>query len=173
MRIWIFLAMMITTTMANALDFTFDSIDGGTLSLKEFKGSPILVVNTASRCGFTSQLRGMQKLHETYQNQGLVVLAVPSNDFNQELSSELKVKEFCELKYSTTMPMTSITRIKGAQAHPFFKWVKEEIGYVPRWNFNKILINGDGDIVASFGSSARPNSRKITSAIEALLNKTL
>ena len=173
MRIWIFLTMMITTTMANALDFTFDSIDGGTLSLKDFKGSPILVINTASRCGFTSQLRGMQKLHETYQDQGLVVLAVPSNDFNQELSSELEVKEFCDLNYSTTMPMTSITRIKGAQAHPFFQWAREKTGYVPRWNFNKILINGNGDIVASFGSSARPRGRKITSAIEALLNEKL
>ena len=173
MRIWIFLVMMITTTTANALDFTFESIDGGKLYLKDFKGSPILIVNTASRCGFTSQLRGMQKLYETYQHQGLVVLAVPSNDFNQELSSELKVKEFCELKYSTTMPMTSITRIKGAQAHPFFKWAREKAGYVPRWNFNKILLNGDGEIVASFGSSARPVSRKVTSVIETLLKENL
>ena len=87
MRLWILFAMMITASTATALDFTFENIDGGALSLSNYEGRPILVVNTASRCGFTGQLSGLQKLHETYNDQGLVVLAVPSNDFNQELGS--------------------------------------------------------------------------------------
>ena len=169
MRLWILFAMIITASTATALDFTFENIDGGALSLSNYEGRPILVVNTASRCGFTGQLSGLQKLHETYNDQGLVVLAVPSNDFNQELGSNADVKEFCELGYSTTMPMTGITKVKGPNAHPFFKWAKRSAGFVPSWNFNKLLIDQNGQIVKSFGSVARPSGRKITSEIEILL----
>ena len=169
MRLWILFAIMMTASTATALDFTFENIDGGELSLSDYKGRPILVVNTASRCGFTGQLSGLQKLHETYKDQGLVVLAVPSNDFNQELGSNSDVKEFCELGYSTTMPMTGITKVKGSNAHPFFKWAKRSAGFTPSWNFNKVLIDQNGQIVKSFGSVARPSGRKVTSEIERLL----
>ena len=169
MRLWILFAMMMISGTATALDFAFENIDGGELSLSDYKGRPILVVNTASRRGFTSQLSGLQKLHETYKDQGLVVLAVPSNDFNQELGSNVDVNEFCELGYSTTMPMTGITKVKGPNAHLFFKWAKRSAGFTPSWNFNKLLIDQNGQIVKSFGSVARPSKQRVTSEIERLL----
>ncbi len=169
MRILGFLIMVLTATSALATDFVFDSIDGGTLSLSDFRGGPILVVNSASRCGFTPQYQGLQKLHETYKDKGLTVLVVPSNDFRQELSTEEDVKEFCDLNYSLTMPMTTITSIKGATAHPFYAWLKQEHGVVPKWNFNKILLDANGNFVGNFGSITRPMSGKITKQIDKLL----
>ena len=117
---WKQLAVLIFMTLATQVaSFEFESIDGGKIDLSEFQGKPVLIVNTASRCGFTGQLEGMQKLHETYGPKGLVVLAVPSNDFRQELKSVEDVKEFCEVTYGLTLPMTDITSVKGDKAHPF------------------------------------------------------
>ena len=149
---------------------SFASIDGGTLDLSDWSGQPVLVVNTASQCGFTGQYEGLQTLYDTYREAGLVVLAVPSDDFNQELESAEEVKEFCEMTFGLDLPMTDITQVKGARAHPFYRDVKAETGFVPKWNFNKILIGPDGSVVATWGSRTRPMSLPITGAVEALLN---
>ena len=147
----------------------FRGITGGTLDLADWRGRPVLVVNTASRCGFTRQLDEMQALHERFKDRGLVVLAVPSDDFNQELSSDAAVAEFCEVNFGTTFPMTGITPLRGAQAHPFYAWLAAEHGFVPRWNFNKVLIGPDGTLRGTWGSMVRPTSRPILQAVEAAL----
>ncbi|MGV6805154.1 MAG: glutathione peroxidase [Ruegeria sp.] len=157
------------TVQAAPIDGVFPSIDGGTLSLSDWRGHPVLVVNTASQCGFTGQYAGLQNLQDKYGAQGLVVLAVPSDSFNQELASEGEVKEFCELNYDLTLPMTEITPVIGSLAHPFYKAVAAESGFVPSWNFNKILLSPSGEVVATFGATTRPESRKIRRQIEALL----
>ncbi len=148
---------------------TFESIDGGTLSLADWKGRPVLVVNTASMCGFTPQYKGLQALYDTYRDRGLVVLAVPSDDFRQEYGTEAEVKQFCELTYGLDMPMTTITHVKGGDAHPFYRRVSAETGFQPGWNFNKILVDGEGRVVATWGSTVKPESKAITEAVEALL----
>jgi glutathione peroxidase len=156
--------------MAGPPDAPFKSIDGGTLSIASYAGHPVLVVNTASFCSFTPQYAGLQELYDTYRGKGLVVLAVPSEDFNQEYGTNAEVKQFCELTYGIDMPMTEITQVTGDQAHPFFRWVKSETGFEPGWNFNKILLDGNGAVVATWGSGAKPMSGAITDRIEALLN---
>ncbi|GFE51175.1 glutathione peroxidase [Roseobacter cerasinus] len=147
----------------------FVSIDGGTLNTGDWSGQPVLVVNTASQCGFTGQYEGLQALYDTYRDRGLVVLAVPSDDFNQELGSAKEVKEFCEVTFGLDLPMADITRVKGEGAHVFYQEVAAETGFVPRWNFNKVLIGPEGEVVGTWGSSTKPQSPKITQAIEALL----
>ena len=161
------------TTMSNASQFVFKSADGGVINLEDFRGKPVLVVNTASRCGFTGQLETLQKLSDTYREEGLTVLAVPSNDFNQELATIEAVKEFCSVNYNLTLPMTEITSVRGKNAHPFFKWVKETTGFSPKWNFNKILIDPSGKVVQTFGSLTRPTSGAITREIEKYLQLEL
>jgi glutathione peroxidase len=155
---------------AGDLRGTFPSIDGGDLAIEDWRGQPVLVVNTASQCGFTGQYAGLQKIYDAYRDRGFVVLAVPSDDFNQELSSAEEVKAFCELNYGLDMPMTDITHVKGPNAHPFFKAVKAETGFEPSWNFNKILLSPDGRVVATWGSAVRPDSGKVIREIESLLN---
>jgi glutathione peroxidase len=171
-RLYILIVAIIVGFQAKAveLDAPFDSIDGGTLSLSQWSGHPVLVVNTASRCAYTKQYSGLQALYETYRDRGLVVLAVPSDDFNQELSSEEKVKEFCELQYGIDMPMTGITHVKGPDAHPFYQSLVTDANFVPRWNFNKVLIGPRGNVVKTYGSRTKPTSSKIVDDIEALLN---
>lgn len=151
------------------LGVPFDSIDGGTLSLSQWQGKPVLVVNTASQCGFTGQYRGLQDLYDRFRDRGLVVLAIPSDDFRQELATNAEVKEFCELQYGIDMPMTTITHVKGQEAHPFYKTLKDETGFEPGWNFNKVLIGPGGQVVETYGSMVRPLSNAITRQIETLL----
>ena len=148
------------------MSFTFSNIDGGTINTSEWKGKPFLVVNSASQCGFTKQYRGLQKLFDTYKNEGLIVLAVPSNDFKQELKSNSAVKDFCELDLGLDIPITEITSVKGSNAHPFFQWVKDQSGFTPKWNFNKVLISRNGELVNTYGSLTKPNSRKLIRDIE-------
>lgn len=164
-----FLIWMATIAQA-AAGFTFPSIDGGEIDLADWRGQPVLVVNTASRCGFTPQYDGLQALYDRYRDQGLVVLAVPSNDFRQELSSNEDVKDFCEVNFGLDIPMTTITPVLGPGAHPFYRWLRDEAGFAPRWNFNKVLIAPDGSLAATFGSNARPLSRPVISAITAYLD---
>ncbi len=149
--------------------FTFPSIDGGTLALDAWAGRPVLVVNTASRCAFTPQYDALQALYDQYRAQGLIVLAVPSNDFRQELASEAEVKEFCEMNFGLDLPMTEITSVRGRDAHPFYQWLAAEHGFRPQWNFNKVLLGPDGVPVATFGSRTSPTARDVTRPIEALL----
>lgn len=152
-----------------AQSFSFASIDGGTLALDDWRGRPVLVVNTASLCGFTPQYAGLQALYDRYRDRGLVVLAVPSDDFRQELDSAGEVKDFCELNYGLDLPMADITHVTGSAAHPFFRWLKDTHDFAPGWNFNKVLIGPDGAFVAGWGSVTRPESKAIVAEIEALL----
>lgn len=151
-----------------ATAFEFASIDGGELDLDAWRGRPVLVVNTASLCGFTPQYDGLQALYDRYREAGLVVLAVPSDDFRQELASGAEVKEFCALNFSLTLPMTEITHVKGAKAHPFYRWLADTEGFVPSWNFNKVLL-APGTVAETWGSRTEPTSKAITGRIEALL----
>jgi glutathione peroxidase len=149
--------------------FRFASIDGGEIDLADWRGKPVLVVNTASLCGYAGQFDGLQALHERFGPEGVLILAVPSDDFDQELASEAEVKEFCAMTFDLTLPMTEITPVKGASAHPFYAWVRDQTGFVPRWNFNKVLIAPDGSVAATFGSKTKPESAAIAGRIEALL----
>ena len=140
--------------------------------LKDFKGKPVLIVNTASYCGFTKQYNDMQELWEKYRDRGLIVLGVPSNSFNQEKSDNSAVKEFCEVNFNINFPLTEITNVKGDNAHEIYKWAKANYGKsaVPKWNFYKILINKAGKIEDTYASLTSPTSKKITKKIESLLN---
>ena len=159
-----------TTLAALELDAPFENIDGGTLAISQWAGQPVLIVNTASRCGYTSQYSDLQKLYDTYREQGLVVLTVPSDDFRQELASNEEVKEFCELQYGIDLPMTGITHVKGNRAHPFYQSLREEAGFTPRWNFNKVLLAPDGTLVKTYSAKVKPMSGSIRKEIEVLLN---
>lgn len=171
MRTWIAALGLTTLSLSSAYaeGFEFTSIDGGTLSLSEFSGGPVLIVNTASECGFTPQYEGMQTLYDTYKDQGLTVLAIPSDDFKQELGSAEEVKDFCEAQFGLTFPMTDITHVKGEQSHPFYKWVKQETGFAPKWNFFKILLDKDGKVAKTYTSFTAPTSKKMRRDVEALL----
>lgn len=149
--------------------FDFTEIDGTTLSLDDWRGQPVMVVNTASLCGFTRQYADLQALHDRYGERGLVVLAVPSDDFNQELGSDAEVAEFCEVQFGLTIPVTRITALRGPDAHPFYRWLADDHAIIPRWNFNKVLIGPEGDVQGFWGASVRPTARPIRHAIEAAL----
>jgi glutathione peroxidase len=151
-----------------AAEFRFEGLDGTPIALADFAGSPVLVVNTASRCGFVDQFGGLQALYDRYRDRGLTVIGVPSNSFYQELRSADAVKEFCEVNFAIDFPMTEITAVTGGSAHPFYAWARDQ-GAGPMWNFHKILIDGDGRIVDSFGATTPPDAPRLTSAIEALL----
>lgn len=155
--------------VAAVAGFSFPSIDGGTIDLDTFKGQPVLVVNTASLCGFAAQFDDLQALHDEYATRGLVVLAVPSDDFRQELASADAVKEFCAVNFDLTIPMTDITPVRGTAAHPFYQWLATTEGFEPNWNFNKVLLDGDGAVVATWGSVMRPTAGPVVEKIEALL----
>ena len=155
--------------------FTFKSINGeDTIKLSDFSGRAVLVVNTASRCGFTSQYNGLQSLWEKYRDRGLVVLGVPSNDFGgQEPGNEKEIQSFCTVNFNINFPMTEKQVVSGKSAHPFYIWAAQELGKLskPRWNFFKILIDGEGNAVDWFASNTAPTSSKLTAAIEGVLPK--
>jgi glutathione peroxidase len=165
------LAPVFSANNANAeIPYTiFKSIDGGIIDTNDWRGKPYLIVNTASKCGFTRQYAPLQKLYDRFHDQGLQMIAVPSDDFNQELDTDQEVKAFCELTYGIDMPMSVTTSVKGDKAHPFFKSLKEESGFVPSWNFNKILIDRNGNLAATWGSTTNPMSAKIVSAVKSSL----
>lgn len=162
------------TRAASAWEHSFEAIDGGKLDLAKYKDKVLLVVNTASFCGFTAQYSGLQKLWETYEEKGLVVIGVPSNDFGeQEPKAEGEIKSFCEGAFGVTFPLTAKYHVKGAEAHPFYKWVVAVLGpgSAPRWNFNKVLVGRNGQPVATYGSSVTPSSPQLIGAIETALQK--
>ncbi|ETX29271.1 glutathione peroxidase [Roseivivax isoporae] len=164
------LVFVLAALPALALErFTFPSIDGGKIASTDWQGRPVLVVNTASRCAFTPQYDALQALYDRYRDAGLIVLAVPSNDFRQELESAEAVKDFCELNFGLDLPMTTITAVTGPRAHPFYRWLAETEGFRPAWNFNKVLIAPDGSVAGTWGSAVRPMSEDIVGRIEALL----
>ena len=170
-------ALLLTCLIALALpmkaasvNHVFPNIDGGFLNLSDWEGQPILVVNTASECGFTGQYEGLQALYDRYKDAGLVVLAVPSDDFQQELATAEDVKHFCEIAFGLDMPMADISTVTGPDAHPFYKDVAAQTGFEPTWNFNKILIGRDGSVVRTWGAIDKPLSSPVVNAIEAQLS---
>jgi glutathione peroxidase len=162
-------ASLVVLPLAAEAGFTFASIDGGVIDLDDWAGRPVLVVNTASLCGYVGQYDGLQALHDRYAGDGVLVLAVPSDDFAQELADDAAVKEFCAVNFDLTLPMTEITPVKGAGAHPFYQWVQAQSGFVPGWNFNKVLVGPDGSVVATWGAAVPPDGRVIRTEIDALL----
>ncbi len=173
------LLMTITTEVnskeirQNAHEFTFDSIDGGTLELSKYTNKVLLIVNTASHCGFTPQYNDLQNLWDQYKDKGLIIIGVPSGDFgNQELDSNIKIKNFCKVNFNVNFPMASLSHIKGKKAHPFYKWANKQVGFTgkPRWNFHKFLVGPQGRLVDWFASTTKPTSVKIKSKIEKQLS---
>jgi len=152
-------------------DFKIESINGKFINLNEYKNKVTLLVNTASFCGFTKQYTDLQELWDKYNSKGLIVLGVPSNSFNQEKKNDEEVKEFCEVNFNISFPLSTITDVKGDNAHEIFKWAKENHGKsaVPKWNFHKILINREGKIHDTFSSFTSPTSDKLIKKIEEIL----
>jgi glutathione peroxidase len=153
-------------------DFDIKDINEETFALKNLKDKTVLLVNVASNCGFTKQYAELQELYEKYREKGLVVLAVPSNQFGgQEPGSNNEIKDFCETNFNITFPMTTKIDVKGENAHPIYLWAKENYGNVavPKWNFHKILINKQGKIEDTYSSFTKPMSKKLTSKIEEIL----
>ena len=149
-------------------DFKINSISGEQIDLGNYKNKIILVVNTASYCGFTNQYNDLQSLWEKYKSDGLIVLGVPSNSFNQEKKEDSDVKEFCDVNFNINFPLTTITEVKGENSHELFKWAEKNYGKsaVPKWNFHKILINKEGKIEDTFASFTKPMSKKLIKIIE-------
>jgi glutathione peroxidase len=154
-----------------AWDFSFPAIEGGIIDFHTFTGHALLVVNTASFCGYTYQYEGLRKLHETRAADGLAVIGVPSQDFNQESPDNATVKAFCETTYGVEFPLAGLSHVKGPSAAPFYVWVRQVASWEPNWNFNKVLIGRDGKISGTFGSGDEPEGTKLGSAITAALAK--
>lgn len=153
-------------------NFTFDGFDGKPLPLSRFKGRAVLVVNTASECGFTGQYAGLEKLWQELGPHGLTIVGVPSNDFGgQEPLQGEEIKNFCSLNYGVTFPLADRTPVVGQRAHPFYRWARESAGKdaVPRWNFHKILLSPGGDVAAAFPSQVKPGAKALAEAIKKAL----
>lgn len=159
----------------SAYDYQFKTlIDEETLPLSHFKGKVILVVNTASKCGFTSQYDGLEELYKKYKDQGLVIIGVPSNDFGgQEPGSNQEIAKFCKLNYGVSFPMASKEVISGDKAHPFYAWAKKTLGFgtAPKWNFHKYLVNRKGELIDYFNSTTSPKANNLVEAIEGVLKE--
>jgi glutathione peroxidase len=156
----------------DAYQFEFGSLDGGSLPLAAWRGHPVLVVNTASFCGYTPQYRDLEALWRRYRERGLVVLGVPSNDFGQqEPGSTAEIKQFCETSYQVDFPLTEKYRVIGGNAHPFYRWVAAQLGEAgaPRWNFHKYLIGPDGHLAGAWPSQVGPLDPPIIGEIETML----
>jgi glutathione peroxidase len=167
-----FLTRGTTGNNQTIFDFKINSINGTEINLSEFKDKSILLVNVASKCGFTKQYTDLQTLHDLYKDKGLVILGIPSNQFgNQEPSTETEIKDFCETNFNITFLMTSKYNVKGDLAHPIYLWAKESYGNssVPKWNFHKILINREGFVEDTFASFTNPMSNKIIKQIDKVL----
>jgi len=156
----------------SAYDFSFDTLQGKPYPLKDLEGRPLVVVNTASKCGFTPQYKGLEALWRDHKSSGLVVIGVPSNDFGaQEPGNAQEIASFCELNYGVDFPMMAKVHVKGPDAHPFFKWAANQGGFLaaPKWNFFKYLIGKDGELVEWFSSITGPDSGKFKAAVEKIL----
>ena len=153
----------------SAYDFTFVDIDGKNFPLSQFKGKPLLIFNSASKCGFTSQYTGIQKIHENYKNKGLIVIGVPSDNFNQEPGSEEDIKKFCMVNFNITFDLTKKNNVVGSEMHPFFKWLDDNYDARPKWNFYKFVINKDGKLENHFSSQVLPSSKKLITALDAVI----
>ena len=161
-----------TKTSANyenlAYDFEFNNIDGKIVKLSNFKNKLIVVVNVASRCGYTPQYEGLQTLWSNYKDKGLIVIGVPTNNFKQEPGNNKEIKDFCETNFGIDFILTEKTNVIGGNAHPFYKWAKNNHGIsaIPKWNFHKIIIGKNGKVIDTFASFTKPTSKKFISLIE-------
>ena len=158
-------------TSGDVYDFKFNSIDRGQIKLSDYKDKVIVIVNVASRCGYTYQYASLQKLYEEYKDEGFAVLGVPSRDFMQEYSSEEDVAEFCSTEYGVNFPMLATSKVRGPKASALYKKLIKQSGFSPSWNFNKYLISRDGSVVSTYGSKVKPDSIELTSKIEELLKR--
>ncbi len=160
----------------SAYDYSFTTLIGEKpMPLSAYRGKVLLVVNTASQCGFTKQYGGLQKLYDTYRERGLVIIGVPSNDFGeQEPGSSSEIAEFCKLNYGVTFPMTSKQVVSGDEAHPFYLWAGDTLGFGtrPKWNFHKYLVGRDGRVIDHFNSTTGPDSSSLIEAVEKALAET-
>jgi glutathione peroxidase len=162
----------IPSNMKSLYDLEINSINGDVINFSSMKGKTILLVNVASKCGFTKQYDELQKLYEKYRDKGLIIIGIPSNQFGgQEPGSETEIKDFCETNFNITFPMTSKYDVKGDKAHPIYIWAKDTYGKstVPKWNFHKILINKEGIIEDTFASFTNPLSKRIINKLEQVL----
>lgn len=153
----------------SAYDFSFRKIDGGELPLSAWRGRPLLIVNTASECGYTPQYRDLEVLWRRFRDQGFVLLGVPSNDFGgQEPGAEAEIKSFCERNYQIDFPLAAKEQVIGRSAHPFYRWIASELGEdgAPRWNFHKYLIGREGAIVGAWPARVSPGDPTIVGEIE-------
>jgi glutathione peroxidase len=168
-----FTASAAETPTKNAYDFSFHTLIGAKpLPLSSYKGKVLLIVNTASHCGFTKQYEGLEKLYTRYKDKGLVVMGVPSNDFGgQEPGSSEEIATFCKLNYGVSFPMTAKEIVSGDDAHPFYQYAKKTLGFgtAPKWNFHKYLVNRNGIVIDHFNSTTSPDSAGIVRAIEKAL----
>ena len=155
-----------------AYEYEFNGIDGNKIKLEDFKDKVIVIVNVASRCGYTPQYEDLQELWSNYKERNLVVIGVPTNNFKQEPGSNKQIKDFCETNFGINFPMTEKINVIGNDAHPFYKWAKNNhgIGAIPKWNFHKILIDRNGKVFDTFASFTNPMSGKILKAVEKVLN---
>ena len=149
-------------------DFEFNGIDGNKIELSNFKNKVLVVVNVASRCGYTPQYEGLQMLWSNYKNKNLVVIGVPTNNFKQEPGNNKEIKDFCETNFGINFPMTEKISVIGKDAHPFYKWAKKNhgIGAIPKWNFHKIVVGKNGKVIDTFASFTKPTSDKFLNLIE-------
>ena len=153
----------------SAYDFTFVDIDGKNFPLSQFKGKPLLIFNSASKCGFTSQYTGIQKIHENYKNKDLIVIGIPSDNFHQEPGSEEDIKKFCMVNFNITFDLTKKNNVVGSEVHPFFEWLDKNYNAKPKWNFYKFVINKDGKLENHFSSTIVPSSNKLISALDKVI----
>tara|TARA_X000000368_G_C23029840_1_gene711976 strand:- start:308 stop:853 length:546 start_codon:yes stop_codon:yes gene_type:complete len=151
-----------------AYDFEFNSIEGNKIRLSDYKNNVLVVVNVASRCGYTPQYNDLQSLWANYKDKNLVIIGVPTNNFKQEPGTNKEIKDFCETNFGISFPMTEKINVIGGNAHPFYKWAKKNygIGAIPKWNFHKIIIGKDGKVVETFSSFTKPTSKKFINLVE-------
>jgi glutathione peroxidase len=151
----------------SAFDFNMTTIDGKPMPFSQYKGKVLLVVNTASMCGYTPQYEGLQALQDKYKAQGFTVIGVPSSDFDQELESDKEIKTFCESKFGIKFPMSTKSVVTGEKATPFYRWAASSLGSdkTPKWNFHKYLVGRDGKLIAAYPSKVTPESPELTSAV--------
>ena len=154
-----------------AYNFKFNGIDGNQINLADYQNKVLVVVNVASRCGFTPQYSDLQKVWEDYKDKNVVIIGVPTNNFKQEPGSNKEIKDFCETNFNINFPMTEKIDVIGKNAHPFFKWARENYGNsaIPKWNFHKIIVGKDGKVANTFSSITKPSSEKFKKAIEKLI----
>jgi len=156
--------------MTTLHDFTIKNIDGQATSLSNYKGKVVLIVNVASQCGYTPQYKGLETLYQAYKDKGFMILGFPSNDFGaQEPGSESQIKEFCSLKYGVTFDMFSKVKVKGGEKVDIYKYLTETTGSEVQWNFNKFLVDREGNVVKYYSSSISPESPEFIKDIEKLL----